>query len=86
MSGGAPIRTGGPHNPAPRVTYSCVLSTVDNPAKGRVYRADDVVERPHLAAVRVPGQLQVHPTRDGLLHHYRLVREQDRRPRRIQPG
>ena len=33
MSGGAPTRTGGPQNPAPRVTYSCVLSTVDNPAR-----------------------------------------------------
>ena len=46
-------------------------------------RADDVVERPHLAAVGVPGQLQVHPARGGLLHLNRLVREQNRRPGRV---
>lgn len=32
ISGRAPIRTGGPQKPAPRVTYSCVSSTADKPA------------------------------------------------------
>ena len=33
MSGGAPTRTGGPQNPAPRDTYNWVSWWVDNPAK-----------------------------------------------------
>ena len=44
------------------------------------------MERPHLPAVGVPGQLQVHPARGGLGHHNRLVCEQDRRPRGVDPG
>jgi hypothetical protein len=42
----------------------------------RLLKADDVVERPQLAAVSVPGQLQVHTGRCGLRHLHRLVREQ----------
>lgn len=59
MSGGAPMRTGGPRNRHPGDVELGVVHCRQS-GQRRLRESDDVVEWPHLTTVRVTRQLQVH--------------------------
>ena len=52
----------------------------------RLVKSDKEIERPDLAAVRVPGDLQIHPGAHRLGDLLGLMREKQHRQRRVGVG
>ena len=57
-----------------------------NPVHHRLIKSDKEIERPDLAAVGVPGDLQIHPGAHRLRDLLGLMREKQHRQRRVGIG